>query len=52
MARGMYPEAKGVLDLVLADSKSGLEDPVALVMHSIANTLIGRPELRNRADLR
>jgi tetratricopeptide (TPR) repeat protein len=41
----MYPEAKGVLDLVLADFKSGLEDPVALVVHSIANTLIGRPEL-------
>jgi tetratricopeptide (TPR) repeat protein len=45
MSRGMYPEAKGVLDLVLADFKSGLEDPVALVVHSIANTLIGRPEL-------
>jgi tetratricopeptide (TPR) repeat protein len=45
MSRGMYPEAKGVLDLVIADFKSGLEDPVALVVHSIANTLMGRPEL-------
>jgi tetratricopeptide (TPR) repeat protein len=45
MSRGMYPEAKGVLDLVLADSKPGLEDPVALMVHSVASTLIGRPEL-------
>ena len=29
MARGMYPEAKGVLDLALADAKPGVEDPVA-----------------------
>ena len=43
MARGMYPEAKGVLDLVLADARPGLEDPVALVVHSVASTLIDRP---------
>src|SRR3981081_3506361 len=41
----MYPEAQGVPETLLADFKSGLEDPVALVVHSIANTLIGRPEL-------
>jgi tetratricopeptide (TPR) repeat protein len=45
MSRGMYAEAKGVLDLVLADSKSGLEDPVALIVHAVASTLMGRPEL-------
>jgi tetratricopeptide (TPR) repeat protein len=44
MSRAMYPEAKGVLDLVLADSKPGLEDPVALIVHSVASSLIGRPE--------
>ena len=41
----MYPEAKGVLDLVLADAKPGLEDPVALILHSVASILMGRPEL-------
>jgi tetratricopeptide (TPR) repeat protein len=44
LSRGMYPEAKGVLDLALADSKPGLEDPVALVVHSVASSLMGRPE--------
>jgi tetratricopeptide (TPR) repeat protein len=44
MARGMYLEAKGVLDLSLADSKPSLEDPVALIVHSVASSLIGRPE--------
>ena len=41
----MYPEAKGVLDLVLADAKPGVEDPAALIVHSVASILMGRPEL-------
>jgi tetratricopeptide (TPR) repeat protein len=45
LARGMYPEAKGVLDLALADAKQGQEDPVALIVHSVASALMGRPEL-------
>jgi tetratricopeptide (TPR) repeat protein len=45
LARAMYQEAKGVLDLVLADAKPGLEDPVALIVHSVASSLMGRPEL-------
>jgi tetratricopeptide (TPR) repeat protein len=45
LARGMYSEAKGVLDLVLADAKRGQEDPAALIVHSVASTLTGRPEL-------
>ena len=44
MSRAMYPEAKGVLDLALAAAKPGLEEPFALVMRSVANSLIGRPE--------
>ena len=44
MSRGMYPEAKGVLDLALADAKPGAEDPVALIVHSVASILMGRPE--------
>jgi tetratricopeptide (TPR) repeat protein len=45
MSRAMYQEAKGVLDLVLAEAKPGLEDPVALILHSVASSLMGRPEL-------
>lgn len=45
LARAMYPEAKGVLDLALADAKPGLEDPVALVVHAVASIMMGRPEL-------
>jgi len=43
LARAMYPEAKGVLDLALADAKPGLEDPVALVVHAVGSILMGRP---------
>ena len=46
----MYPEAKGVLDLALADAKPGSEDPVALIVHSVASILMGRPE-RGLKDL-
>jgi tetratricopeptide (TPR) repeat protein len=44
LSRGMYPEAKAVLDLAMAELKPGLEDPVVLIVHSVANSLIGRPE--------
>jgi tetratricopeptide (TPR) repeat protein len=44
MSRGMYPEAKGVLDLALGEAKPGQEDLSALLVHSVASTLMGRPE--------
>jgi tetratricopeptide (TPR) repeat protein len=44
MSRGMYHEAKGVLDLALADSKPGFEDPVVLMLHAVATIVIGRIE--------
>jgi tetratricopeptide (TPR) repeat protein len=44
MSRGMYPEAKGVADIVLGGAKAGYEDTVALMVHSVASILIGRPE--------
>ena len=44
MARGMYPEAKGVADLALSDTKPGSEDPAVLMVHAVASILIGRPE--------
>ncbi len=50
MSRAMYPEAIGVLDLALADAKAGSEDPAALIVHSVANILMGRPE-RGLKDL-
>lgn len=43
MARGLYHEAKGAADLALAEAKPGQENPVALIVHALANTLIGRP---------
>jgi hypothetical protein len=45
LSRAMYPEAKGILDLVLVDTDPGLEDPVALIVHSVASSLMGRPDL-------
>jgi hypothetical protein len=50
MARAMYPEAVGVLNLALADSKVGSEDPAVLIVHALANILMGRPE-RGLKDL-
>jgi tetratricopeptide (TPR) repeat protein len=44
LSRGMYAEAKGVLDLALADPKPGPEDAVVLIVHSVASSLMGRPE--------
>ena len=44
MARGLYPEAKGVADLVLSEVKPGFEESAALMLRAVANILIGRPE--------
>jgi tetratricopeptide (TPR) repeat protein len=44
MARAMYPEAKGVLDLTLGEARPGQEDLSVLIVHSVASTLMGRPE--------
>jgi tetratricopeptide (TPR) repeat protein len=45
MSRGMYAEAKGVLDLALANPRPGAEEALVLMVHSIASILTGRPEL-------
>ena len=39
MARGFYHEAKAVLDLALSEQNSGEEDPVLLIVHSVASSL-------------
>ena len=50
MARAMFPEAVGVLNLELSDEKQGSEDPSVLIVHALANILMGRPE-RGLKDL-
>jgi hypothetical protein len=45
MAWEMYPEAKGVLDLALVDAKPGAEDPIVLIVHSVAASLMNKPAL-------
>ncbi len=45
LSRGLYAEAKGVLDLALVDAEPGHEDPIALIVHSVASSLMGRPGL-------
>lgn len=44
MARGLYQEAKGVLDLALSASKPGQEDPAAMMGHAAASALMWRPD--------
>jgi tetratricopeptide (TPR) repeat protein len=44
MSRGMYPEAKGVLDIALAESKPSQEDVGVLIVHAVASLLAGHPE--------
>jgi tetratricopeptide (TPR) repeat protein len=44
LSRGLYVEAKAVLDLALADAKPGAEDPASLVVHAVASILMGRAE--------
>jgi len=52
MSRGLYPEAVGAVDLALADTKPGSEDPAVLVLRAVAEILMDRPEkgLRDLAN--
>ena len=50
LSRGLFAEAKGILDLVIVDTNPGAEDPVALIVHAVASILMGRPE-RGLKDL-
>jgi tetratricopeptide (TPR) repeat protein len=45
LARGLYQEAKGVLDYALAETKSGADDPVVLTVHAVASILARRPAM-------
>ncbi len=44
LARSMYPEAKGVLDVVLAEQRPASEDVTATVLRAVAEIMMDRPE--------
>ena len=44
VARGMYPEAKGVLDVALAGQPSFGEAGLALVLRAVAEVMMNRPD--------
>ncbi|WQH01839.1 tetratricopeptide repeat protein [Rhodopseudomonas palustris] len=44
MARGLYHEAKGALDLALLGVKPGQEDAATMIGHAAASALMARPE--------
>ncbi len=52
LARDMFPEAKGVLDVVLADQRPANEDASATVLRAIAELMMNRPDdaLRDLAN--
>jgi tetratricopeptide (TPR) repeat protein len=44
LAREMYAEAKGVLDVALADDRPNAENSAGLVLHAIASIMLDRPQ--------
>lgn len=52
LAREMFVEAKGVLDLTLAEERPTADNPTGLVLRAIANIMLNRPEaaLKDLAD--
>jgi len=44
IARDMYPEAKGVLDVVLSEERPAAEDVSANVLRAIAEVMMNRPD--------
>ncbi len=44
IARSMYPEAKGVLDVALADEHKSAESVAALVLRAVSEVMMNRPD--------
>ena len=44
LARGMYPEAKGVLDVAVSDERKSAESVTALVLRAVAEVMMNRPD--------
>ncbi len=45
MSREMFPEAKAVLDVAIADDRPTAENPGALVLRAIASIMVGRADV-------
>jgi tetratricopeptide (TPR) repeat protein len=52
LARDMYPEAKGVLDVALTDDHKAVETVSAVVLRAVAEVMMNRPDaaLKDLAD--
>ncbi len=44
LAREMFVEAKGVLDVALSEERPTADNPTGLVLHAITNIMLGRPD--------
>ncbi|MBI5864342.1 MAG: class I SAM-dependent rRNA methyltransferase [Planctomycetes bacterium] len=44
VSREMFAEAKGVLDIAIADERPTAENPTGLVLRAIANIMLNRPD--------
>lgn len=44
LARDMYPEAKGVLDVAIAEERPTPENPAAHILRAICNIMLDRPD--------
>jgi len=44
LSREMFAEAKGVLDIALADERPTADNPTGLVLRAIANLMLNRPD--------
>jgi hypothetical protein len=44
LSRDMFPEAKGVLDIAIADERPTAENPTALVLRAISNIMLNRAD--------
>ncbi|MGJ4934186.1 tetratricopeptide repeat protein [Bradyrhizobium oligotrophicum] len=44
MARAMYPEARGVTNLMISDADPRTDETAMLMIHAVASILMGRPD--------
>lgn len=44
LARDMYPEAKGVLDVALSEERPNADDPSGIVLRAITSLMLNRPD--------
>ncbi|MGJ5181357.1 tetratricopeptide repeat protein [Bradyrhizobium oligotrophicum] len=44
MARGMYPEARGITNLMISDGDPRTDETAMLMIHAVASILMGRPD--------